>query len=245
MSKKIEYSESGQPIYRYENVENEWEPPVYGNEELDTKIEEHVTKFLGKSDTVLHEIVSDLIHLDVYHIKPTKERNYHTFITRGMSFLPMDAPKGCEDWRYSELMVCLPPDWPISQEDFKEGRNYWPIWLMKMLARFPHKYKTWISWGHTIPNGDPAEPYADNTKLCCALLLPPIDVNTDFISLKVNDDVTVKFLSVVPIYKEEMEYKLKYGVEALMDKFDKYNINEVIDIKRRNVCKQSIWPFNR
>ena len=55
MSKKIEYSESGQPIYRYENVENEWEP-VYGNEELDTKIEEHVTKF-RKSDTVLHEIV--------------------------------------------------------------------------------------------------------------------------------------------------------------------------------------------
>gem|GEM_PF-6439728 len=27
--------------------------------------------------------------------------------------------------------------------------------------------------GHTVPNGDPAEPYAANTQLCCALLAPP------------------------------------------------------------------------
>ena len=63
--------------------------------------------------------------------------------------------------------------------------------------------------------------------------------------MRVNDEVTVKFFSVIPIYKEEMHYKLKYGVEGLMDKFDKYKINEVIDINRKNVCKRSIWPFGR
>jgi len=243
--KKTEYSESGSPIYRYEDIENKWEPPVYGSEELCEKLEEHITKFLGESDNVWHEMLSDTIHLDVYHIKPTEERNYHTFITNGMSYLPMEAPNGQEDWRYSELMVCLPPDWPVGDDAFKEDKNYWPIWVLKMLARFPHKYKTWISWGHTIPNGDPGEPYAENTKLCCAILLPPIDVHRDFFSLRVNDDVTIKFLCVVPIYKEEMDFKLKYGYEGLTDKFDKYKINEVIDINRKNVCKKSIWPYKK
>lgn len=245
MNIKTEYSESGAPIYKYEDVETKWETPVYGNDELISKLDEHITKFLGKSDYVWHEILSDIVHIDVYYIKPTSERNFHTFITNGMSFLPMNVPEGQEDWRYAELMICLPPDWPVGEEEFKNERNYWPIRVLKMLARFPHKYRTWLSWGHTIPNGDPAEPFADNTKLCCSLLLPPIQVHSDFLSLRVNDEITVKFFCVVPIYREEMEYKLKYGVEGLMDKFDNHKINELIDINRKNVCKRSIWPFNR
>ena len=30
--------------------------------------------------------------------------------------------------------------------------RFWPIQMLKFLARFPHEYKTWLGWGHTIPN---------------------------------------------------------------------------------------------
>lgn len=32
MSKSTEYSESGNPIYRYSDRQNEWRPPEYGEE---------------------------------------------------------------------------------------------------------------------------------------------------------------------------------------------------------------------
>ncbi|MFQ8729788.1 MAG: suppressor of fused domain protein [Enterocloster bolteae] len=27
------------------------------------------------------------------------------------------------------------------------GSEYWPIRLIKYLARFPHEYSTWLGWG--------------------------------------------------------------------------------------------------
>ena len=59
----------------------------------------------------------------------------------------------------------------------------------------------------------------------------------DLTPLRIRDDKVVNFLSLVPIYKEEMELKLKGGVEALLPRFDEYNITELLDLKRRNVCR--------
>lgn len=137
MSKSTEYSESGNPIYRYSDRQHEWRPPVYGEEEWIEKIEDHVRKHIGEVDSVFHEILSDVVHIDVHFIKPTPERNYYTLFTTGMSFMPMNTPEGAEGYEYAELMICLPPDWRISQEDLQNPDHYWPIRWLKMLAVFP------------------------------------------------------------------------------------------------------------
>jgi hypothetical protein len=80
-------------------------------------------------------------------------------------------------------MICLPPDWPLEIVSQKDVRHYWPIYLLKMLARFPHQFNTWLWCGHTMPNGDPVEPYADNTQLCCALLMSPVRFDPKFSEL--------------------------------------------------------------
>lgn len=131
----------------------------------------------------------------------------------------------------------LPPNWPISDEAFKDECNYWPIRLLKVLARFPHHFKTWLYWGHTIPNGNPPEPYSANTKLNCALLIPSILTPKDFFSLHVDNNKEVKFFAVTPIYTEEMDYKLENGHDELLALFDKEKISHLLDINRKNVCK--------
>lgn len=247
MSNKVEYSESGSPIYRYEKVERQWQPPIYGDESLE-KIEQHISKYIGEPKYVLHEIVSDIVHIDVHYIEPSDKRNYHTFVTTGMSLIPMNVPEGVENadnYRYSELMICLPPSWPVSNEAFKDHNNYWPIKWLKMLARFPYEYNTWLWWGHTMPNGDPAQQIAENNKFSGVIILPPIRVDSEFTSLEINKNKTIYFFSVVPLYEEEMNYKLKYGADALTEKFDKNGITELIDINRVNVCKKSLWPFKK
>lgn len=109
---------------------------------------------------------------------------------------------------------------------------------MKFIARFPHEYHTWLGSGHTIPNGEQAEPYAADTQLGCMLLLSSISLPEEFRELRVTDEKTIHFYCLYPIYKEEMELKMKKGVDALLDKFDEAGISDVIDVARPNVAKK-------
>ncbi len=237
-----ERSESGNPIYRYEERKKPFGLALASSEDVEL-IENHIEKHIGKAAMVWHELISDLVHLDVHHIKPTAERNVHTLITTGMSDLPMNPPPKAEECKYAELMITLPPEWPISEEAFKNEENYWVVGLLKLLARFPHVYETWLWWGHTMPNGDPAVPFHNSNNFIGAILAPPIKVPKDFITLQCNPDKVVHFFSVIPLYQEEMDLKLKRGMDPLFELFDRYNVSEVIDIRRKNVAKKKWWPF--
>jgi hypothetical protein len=236
-----EFTKAGDRIYRYEEKVTNWRPPTYGEEGWSEKIEEHIQRYYGEVETVLHEVVSDLIHIDVHHIKPTERHPYNVLFTTGMSFLPMNTPEGRENYRYAELMVCLPPDWPISDEAFKDFDHYWPVYWLKMLARLPHEHNTWLGEGHTIPNGDPAEALSSKTEMNGIILIPPIRVSQEFHTLGIDGERSVHFYSLVPLFDEEMNFKLNKGVGALTNKFDKNHIDEVIDLKRKNTCKRSFF----
>jgi hypothetical protein len=242
MDQPSEFSESGNPIYRYKPREKPFEFAT-GDVAHIKMVEEHIAKHVGEVGWVYHEIISDLVHLDVHVVEPRPERPFFTLVTSGMSARAMKVPEGAEDFSYAELVICLPPDWPMKQEDFKDDKNFWPIRLLKMLARLPHEYDSWLGYGHTIPNGDPAEPYAENTKLCCALLLPPVTIPSDFMTLAATPELDINFYGVVPIYKEEMELKLKKGSDGLIDRFDKYGVSEILDVKRKNTAKKFLGLF--
>jgi Suppressor of fused protein (SUFU) len=238
-----ELTEAGQPIFRHGEREREFQLAI-GDEDAIERIDAHIEECIGPVEIVFHELISDLVHVDIHMVGPTAERPYHTLITSGMSDLPMTTPDGTDLPKYAELMLSLPPDWPLTQEAFADDRNYWPIRTLKTLARLPHEYQTWLGFGHTIPNnGDPAEAYAENTELCCALVYQPQLIPESALGLKIDDEKTIWFYSVVPIYKEEMEFKLKKGSEALFKRMMAQNVNELLDIKRKNVCKKSLWPF--
>lgn len=120
-----------------------------------------------------------------------------------------------------------------------EFNDYWPFGWLRKLGEFTHERNTWFCYGDTIPNGNPPESISDNTDFCCMLLLPPIREDEHFFELKISEEKSVRFLVVMPIYKEEMEYHLKNGFGALLEKFDQLNINDIIDINRINTCKVS------
>ena len=238
---KVEDTPSGSQIYRYEERAKPFEAAL-DSPDIE-KIEEHIKRHIGDIETVYHELLSDLVHVDVFFIKPTLNRNFISLITSGMSHRPMKAPPQVATYQYAELMICLPPDWPLSNEALKEERYYWPIRQLKMLARFPHEYDTWLWYGHTMPNGDPPQPFAENTKLSGIILAPPKLSPQDFFTLKIDDNKTIYFFSVLPVHTEEMNMKLKKGSEDLFEHFDKHGVNELLNIQRPSVYKKLWWPF--
>jgi hypothetical protein len=240
-NKQVENTPSGSPVYRYEARSKSFEAAV-DSPDIE-KIEQHIEKHIGKIETVYHELVSDLVHIDVFFIKPTPQRNFITLITSGMSHRPMKAPPQAAKFQYAELLICLPPDWQLSDEALKDEKYYWPIRQLKMLARFPHEYDSWLWYGHTIPNGDPPRPFASNTKLTGIILAPPLLSPKEFFTLEINENKTVHFFNILPLHTDEMNTKLKKGSDDLFENLDKQGVNELLDINRPSVYKKSWWPF--
>jgi hypothetical protein len=242
----MEESESGQPIYRYDKPEKDFELAMGDSENID-RITEHIECHIGTVKMVYHELVSDLVHIDIHMVEPTPQRNCYTLVTSGMSDRPMTVPEGCEELRFAELMISLPPDWPMGEEAWKDENYYWPVRMLKFLARFPHGYDTWLGPMHTIPNGNPPAPFASNTKLCGAILLPGVTVPPGFHRLEAPGK-TILFHSVVPLHADEMDLKLKVGGEALFDGFDKHGVSEILDPARPSSVgggTKRWWKFGR
>ncbi|MEZ0450384.1 suppressor of fused domain protein [Sphingobacterium thalpophilum] len=242
-NKEVEITAGGSTVYRYEEQPEEKKDPRNLFPEIQCvyleEIEEHLTKYIAPPEMVFHEIVSELVHIDVHWIKPSADYPFNILVTSGMSDLPMHVPdelENKESYERAELMVVLPADWAIGEQEFQDDNNYWPVYFLKRLARFPHEYKTWLGYGHTIPNGADAEEIA-NTGFGCMLLLPPmLSFGEEFLELKTKDGNVINFYAMIPIYKEEMDYKLEEGTDALLDRFDEYGISELVDVDRPNVC---------
>ena len=80
------------------------------------------------------EVVSDLVKVDVHYVKPTEQRPFQTLITSGMSDRPMAPPPDCSEYAYAELMICLPPDWPLTDSALGDPNYSWPLEWIKLLA---------------------------------------------------------------------------------------------------------------
>ena len=140
--------------------------------------------------------------------------------------------------KYAELMLVLPPSWPLMDDDgFDERRHFWPLRVLKELARLPHEFNTALGFGHTIPNGDPAQPYGPGTKLCGALIAPMLFA-PDGADTITYGDRSISLFGVWTLYDEEMRFKLAHGFDALIDKLDEARVSEIVEVDRASAVPQ-------
>ena len=191
-------------------------PEVYTGEEMEA-VEGHIEQYFGEVENVFHEIVSPDIHVDICIVPPTEERDYYTLVTMGMGAHRMNVPEELAEYKLerAELAIALPADWKLDQESMKDEKWYWPIRLLKSLARLPINCDSWLGHGHTVEN---REPFADNTKLCTATLIGPQGTEDGSEVCTLPGGEEVNFYQVIPLYEDELDYKLEHDVDALLDK---------------------------
>ena len=193
-------------------------PEVYTEEEMET-VEGHIQQYFGKFENVFHELSSPDIHVDICVVPPSQERDYYTLVTMGMGAHRMNVPEELAEYKLerAELAIALTGNWKLKREDLKNERWYWPIRLLKTLARLPIASDTWLGFGHTMDN---EEDFAKDTKLCAAILTGPQDTEDGSEVCILPSGEEVNFYQVIPLYREELEYKMEHDADALLDKMD-------------------------
>ena len=200
-------------------------PELYAEADLD-RLEAYIADTFGAFDTVLHEIASPDIHVDIAVVPPADGRDYLTLITMGMGAHRMNTPKGLKSLARAELMVFLPETWRIDSPD---ERDYWPIRWLKDLARLPIANDTWLCCDHTV-SGD--GPFADNTPLSAVMLTCAFGRDGACAPLVLVNGDRVNFWQMIPLYADELDYKMEHGADALLTLFDKAGLSPVVDIAR-------------
>lgn len=209
-------------------------PEMYSEDEIDI-IEKHIEHYYGNFEFVFHEKVSPDIHVDICLIPPSEECNWYTLVTMGMGAHLMNVPNQLKEDQLerAELVICLPEYWKLDKEHLKDEKWYWPIRLLKELARFPGENNTWLGWGHTVSYDGPL---SYTTELCASILINPPCGNIGGNTCTLPDGEEVNFYQIIPLYGDELEFKLKNGTQKLLDKMN--NNILLVNPHRLNVLNQ-------
>lgn len=195
-------------------------------------VEQHIETHFGLSPTVFHELVSEIIHIDLHIVPSTGERPWQTIVTSGMGDLAMTTPPETSSFNRAELLLRLSPEWPLDENSISNETHYWPLHLLKTLARLPHQLNTWFGSGHTIPLGEGTLP----SGFVGIILGPPHWAPESFSSTQLPDGSPLHFLSVIPLYQSEMDFKLTQGADALFEKLWNGGVWDLIQPGRPPVC---------
>jgi hypothetical protein len=156
-----------------------------------------------------------------------------------MSTRPMAVPQGLDDpssCERAELVICLPPDWfgPGLNQLARDGR-FWPVEILRFAARFPHLYNTWVWIGHTLSTEEPPERFDPGTEFCAFTIAAPLRWPAEKWKMVAHDGRSISFLTVIPLYRDELQFKLDNGTSRLLDLFDEARVNELLDPARPSV----------
>ncbi len=196
-------------------------------------ISDHADAILGPSFQHFDEKYSPDIHVDLLHYAPNTERDFHYIVTSGMSDRAMTDDGAPVDEPFMELVIALPPHWDVSAKGFRKPAFWEPFRLLKSLARYPHRNRTFFAKTHTVALGD--LPLLAPMK--AALFMPPVLVPEFGEPLPVEQGKAIHFMAVYLLQADELELKLK-DFAALLGLFGERLVTELYDLQRPSVLSR-------
>lgn len=161
-------------------------------------------------------------------------------MTSSLSTYEMPVSEKWKGREFNELFVCLPSYWDL--EDLNNPNFNWVYeWLYK-LEQFVLDKQSWFGPGHTIPCGNP--PVAISTLLQQEyfIFIDPIFLQEGLKPLQ-TDGKTIHFLAVVPIFGDELDYKMGKGTHKFVRRFIQRKNDERIDDFRKSVLSSRLRFF--
>jgi hypothetical protein len=162
-------------------------------------------------------------------------------MTDGLSNYKMPVPDKYLGREFNELYFCLPSYW-----DWDNSENPNSMWIytwIRKMAKYVIENETWFGVGHSVPSGKELLPFSPIMKQNHFFLSDPILLEQELEPI-VFVDRTVYFLAIIPIFKDEMDYKQARGAFKFLQKLNTANVTEKLDDYRSTVLK-SKWRFGK
>lgn len=172
---------------------------------------------------------------EFYLVTIPEIRDCQILMTSKLHHYEMVNPKEPSESKCFELFFCLPNYW--SESDLQN--NEWTHFIMDQLMTYVIDHKTWFGDGHTmqIKNENGALSWPLNQSHC--MLSSPILLRDELKTIDLGDK-QVSFLSIMPLFKQEFQFKQAYGTNKLLELFEQRQVTERIDGFRTNLAK-SRW----
>lgn len=230
------YTPGGDPVH--EHHDPTFADTAPRDEARRQAFEFHLRRFLGDDFTLLTERVSPGIHLDLYVFAPSADVPHVTLVTAGVSDRPMTLPDGAEGAgdRRLELMLAVPPGWPgldpLTEAPLEDPKNFWPIKMLKDVARIPSTYDSHLAWGHSIID-DEGSLVAPGVRFGGALVGPPLGYPPPMMRATTPAG-EVDLLAVLPVLPDELDFKVATpgGGDALIGRLQERGVTAVVDPDR-------------
>jgi hypothetical protein len=203
-----------------------------GDPHLFLAVSMHVERYIGPIRSVLHDLEPDEVHLDILWVPPGRDHDFHTFVTCGMAERAMIAPDGWTGPRHAELLLRLPSSWPLRPTGRADPARHWPILELEAIAMMPHLYDTWLWAWHTVTNCDPPQPLPGAERFAGSIVVPVEWADPDFDKLTMAPDREIQFLSVIPLYPEELDMARRFGPSDLADELARAGVTDLLDVAR-------------
>lgn len=228
-------------------VKNTASKPLYYSKEDAECVLKHIEKYYGTNYNMIDFDEGSELPIMITVIPPTKDKNYYKLITFGMGAYKANVPEELKNFNVDrvELVAYLPPDFDPKGKSFSE---LWIVKYMKVLGNMMMYEDTWLGLGHTISNG---EPFDTDTQFNGVILDFVHNVKENAIGCELPSGDAVTFYQFIPLYEEEMLYKIKNGCDALFNLFTKHygrNYIGIIDNSRPNFCEGTLeknWAIPR
>ena len=209
-----------------EKIRKQRSKNVYSGEEKAVFIS-FMEQCLGHADRTFSILNSPDMLVDAFIIPPSGEYDAIRIVTCGMGGRMMLLPEGSKGKNPDriELMIDLPSDWDLDGEFWKDETLLWPIRLLHDLADYPWRNGTWFRLGSAVSW---PEPFAENIGFTGVLLTAPVIDYFGKCEVKISPGKSVQIYQAVPLYPEELNYRIEHGTrklhELLGDKFS-YIVN--------------------
>jgi hypothetical protein len=161
-------------------------------------------------------------------------------MTAGLSDYTMPVLEKWKGREHNEVFFCLPTYWDM--DDTNNPNFNWVYHWIYRLENFVREKQTWFGPGHTIPCGNPPAPLSETMKEEYLIFLEPIFLEEQLRPMTI-DEKTVHFLGIVPIFGDELDYKMGKSAYKLVRKFRQRKIDERLDDYRASVLRSRMRFF--
>ena len=160
-------------------------------------------------------------------------------MTNGLSDYKMPVHEKMKGREFNELYFCLPSYWKWKELD-NEKMNWIFPWIQK-LSKYVVEKNAWFGHGHTMPCGTDENRLSSSMRQNHFFLSDPVLLEAELAPIQLGEK-TVHFLSIIPIFPDEMDYKQGKGTFKFEKKLRTHGITEKLDDFRGTILR-SKWRF--